>query len=54
MWVAALMVEYRDVRFIVPFIVQFGLYVSPVHFPFKIDSGEIPAPLRAEPDGWYH
>jgi lipopolysaccharide transport system permease protein len=29
-WVAALMVEYRDFRTIVPFIVQFGLYASPV------------------------
>lgn len=29
-WIAALMVEYRDFRFIVPFVVQFGLYASPV------------------------
>src|SRR6476469_4717896 len=27
LWVAALMVEYRDFRFIVPFVVQFGLYI---------------------------
>ena len=32
LWIAALMVEYRDFRFIVPFIVQLGLYVSPVGF----------------------
>jgi lipopolysaccharide transport system permease protein len=32
LWFAALMVEYRDFRFIVPFVVQFGLYVSPVGF----------------------
>lgn len=31
-WVSALMVKYRDFRFIIPFIVQFGLYVSPVGF----------------------
>jgi lipopolysaccharide transport system permease protein len=31
-WIAALMVEYRDFRFIVPFIAQFGLYLSPVGF----------------------
>jgi lipopolysaccharide transport system permease protein len=31
-WVAALTVEYRDFRFIVPFIVQLGLYASPVGF----------------------
>ena len=29
---AALTVEYRDFRFIVPFIVQFGLFVSPIAF----------------------
>src|SRR5579872_1663470 len=35
-WIAALMVEYRDFRFIVPFIVQFGLYLSPVGFQSSI------------------
>jgi lipopolysaccharide transport system permease protein len=29
---AALNVEYRDFRFIVPFIVQFGLFISPIAF----------------------
>lgn len=32
LWTSALNVKYRDVRYIVPFIVQFGLYVSPVGF----------------------
>jgi lipopolysaccharide transport system permease protein len=32
LWLCALTVKYRDFRFIVPFIVQFGLYVSPVGF----------------------
>jgi len=36
LWIAALMVKYRDFRFIVPFIVQFGLYVSPVGFKSSI------------------
>jgi lipopolysaccharide transport system permease protein len=36
LWVAALMVEYRDFRFITPFIVQFGLYVSPVGFQSSV------------------
>ena len=35
-WIAALMVEYRDFRAIVPFIIQFGLYISPVGFPSNI------------------
>jgi lipopolysaccharide transport system permease protein len=36
LWLAALNVEYRDFRYIVPFIVQFGLYVSPVGFSSSI------------------
>jgi lipopolysaccharide transport system permease protein len=42
LWVSALMVEYRDFRFIVPFIVQFGLYISPVGFQTNI----VPAKFR--------
>ena len=29
-WVAALMVEYRDFRFIMPFVIQFGIFISSV------------------------
>src|ERR1700675_2618135 len=29
LWLCALSVKYRDFRYIVPFIVQFGLYLSP-------------------------
>lgn len=36
LWAAALMVQYRDLRFIVPFVVQFGLYLSPVGFNSNI------------------
>lgn len=32
----ALNVKYRDFRFVVPFIVQFGLYISPVGFSSQI------------------
>lgn len=32
LYIAALNVKYRDFRYIIPFIVQFGLYVSPVAF----------------------
>jgi lipopolysaccharide transport system permease protein len=31
-WVTALNVRFRDFRYIIPFIVQFGLYISPVGF----------------------
>lgn len=42
LWLSALNVEYRDFRYIVPFIVQFGLYVSPVGFSSDI----VPAKWR--------
>lgn len=41
-WLAALNVKYRDFRYIVPFIVQFGLYISPVGFSSSI----VPAKWR--------
>lgn len=31
-WFSALNVKYRDVKFVVPFIVRIGMYVSPVAF----------------------
>jgi lipopolysaccharide transport system permease protein len=39
---AALNVEYRDFRYIVPFIVQFGLFVSPI----AIQTSAVPQPWR--------
>ena len=36
LWLSALNVKYRDFRYIVPFIVQFGLYISPVGFSSSI------------------
>jgi lipopolysaccharide transport system permease protein len=36
LWITALNVKYRDFRYIIPFIVQFGLYVSPVGFSSSI------------------
>jgi lipopolysaccharide transport system permease protein len=43
--ITALNVKYRDFRYIIPFIVQFGLYVSPVGF----SSAVVPAHWRL----WY-
>ena len=41
LWIAALMVKYRDVRFVLPFVVQFGLFISSVG-----------APSTAVPENW--
>lgn len=35
-YVAAVNVKYRDFKYIVPFIVQFGLYISPVGFSSSV------------------
>lgn len=32
LWAAGLVVKYRDFRFVIPFLLQFGLYASPVGF----------------------
>lgn len=40
--VSALNVKYRDFRYVIPFFVQFGLYISPVGFSSSI-----------VPDKWY-
>lgn len=42
LWLTALMVRYRDFRIILPFILQFGTYVSPVAF----NSSLVPAQWR--------
>jgi lipopolysaccharide transport system permease protein len=34
--ITALNVKYRDFRYIIPFVVQFGLYVSPVGFSSSV------------------
>ncbi|MBE9031003.1 ABC transporter permease [filamentous cyanobacterium LEGE 11480] len=36
LWLSALNVKYRDFRYVVPFIIQFGLYISPVGFSSSI------------------
>ncbi len=38
LWLTALNVKYRDFRYVIPFIVQLGLYVSPVGFSSSVVS----------------
>jgi len=42
LWLTTLNVKYRDFRYVIPFVVQLGLYVSPVGF----SSAVIPEPWR--------
>jgi lipopolysaccharide transport system permease protein len=36
LWMTALNVKYRDFRFVIPFLVQLGLYVSPIGFSSNV------------------
>ena len=40
LWLATLNVKYRDFRYVVPFIAQFGLYISPVGFSSSVVPGK--------------
>lgn len=40
LWITALNVKYRDFRYIIPFIIQFGLYLSPVGFSSAVVPSE--------------
>lgn len=44
--VAALNVKYRDFRYVVPFIVQMGLYISPVGFKSSIIADKLGDSVR--------
>jgi len=36
LWITALNVKYRDFRYVIPFLIQFGLYLSPVGFSSSV------------------
>ena len=42
LWVSALNAKYRDVRYVIPFVVQVMLFLTPVFFP----ATQIPADVR--------
>jgi lipopolysaccharide transport system permease protein len=36
LWLTSLNVRYRDFRYVIPFIIQFGVYISPIGFSFSL------------------
>jgi lipopolysaccharide transport system permease protein len=36
LWLSALNVEYRDVRYVLPFLVQFWMFATPVAYPSSL------------------
>jgi len=43
LWLAALNVQYRDVRYTIPFLTQFWLFATPIAYPASL----VPDPYRA-------
>lgn len=43
LWLSALNVEYRDVRYTIPFLTQFWLFATPIAYPSSL----VPEPWRA-------
>ena len=52
LWITALNVKYRDFRYVIPFIVQFGLYISPVGFSSSCRARAVATALFDQSDGW--
>lgn len=46
LFITALNVKYRDFRYIIPFIIQFGLYISPVGFGTNALMSKLPTSLQ--------
>ncbi|ACF14969.1 ABC-2 type transporter [Chloroherpeton thalassium ATCC 35110] len=41
-WMSALTIRYRDFQHILPFLVQFGLYATPIAYPANLLTGKLP------------
>lgn len=46
-WLSALTVRFRDFQHLVPFMVQFGIYVTPIAFPSEMIISRLPQWLSA-------
>jgi lipopolysaccharide transport system permease protein len=41
LWLSALNVEYRDIRYMVPFLTQFWMFISPVAYPSSLIENDL-------------
>jgi lipopolysaccharide transport system permease protein len=51
LWLSALNVQYRDIRYVIPFLVQLWMFVSPVIYPVSIIKKEYQWILALNPMG---
>ena len=54
LWLSALNAIYRDVRYVIPFLVQFWLFASPVAYPSSLVPRALALALRAQSHGRRH
>jgi lipopolysaccharide transport system permease protein len=51
LWLSALNVQYRDIRYAIPFIIQIWMFVSPVIYPVSMVKGKYQWLLALNPMG---
>lgn len=49
MWLSALNVQYRDIRYALPFLIQLWMFVSPVIYPASMVKGKLRLVLLVNP-----
>lgn len=49
MWMSALNVKYRDIRYALPFVIQLWMFVSPIIYPASIAKGRLRILLTLNP-----
>ncbi|MBP7807790.1 MAG: ABC transporter permease [Bacteroidia bacterium] len=42
-WLSALSIRYRDFQYVLPFLIQFGLYLSPIAYPTQVVINNLPS-----------
>jgi lipopolysaccharide transport system permease protein len=48
-WLCALTIRFRDFKYVVPFMVQFGLYATPIAYPTSLIQGNLKFFFYANP-----
>jgi len=51
LWLSALNVQYRDIRYAIPFLIQIGIFLSPVIYPVSLVKGKYQWLLALNPMG---
>lgn len=51
LWLSALNVEYRDIRYVIPFLIQVWMFVSPVIYPVSLIDGKYQWLMALNPMG---